>query len=105
MDDFLISLKGENNSSIVLPDIFIYLKVFLNKAKCWGYENEWRLICPDSYENESIKVIMKPTAIYYGSNISSADKAKLSLLAKEKNIAEYQMAVEYYNSEYKVNVL
>ena len=24
---------------------------------------------------------------------------------KEKNIAEYQMAVEYYNSEYKVNVL
>ena len=28
MDDFLISLKGENNSSIVLPDIFIYLKVF-----------------------------------------------------------------------------
>ena len=105
MDDFLISLKGENNSSIVLPDIFIYLKVFLNKAKCWGYENEWRLICPDSYENESVKVIMKPTAIYYGSNISSADKAKLSLLAKEKNIAEYQMAVEYYNSEYKVNVL
>ena len=56
----------------------------------------WKWIC-QSY-NEAYSYL-------YGSNISSADKAKLSLLAKEKNITEYQMAVEYYNSEYKVNVL
>lgn len=103
LNDFLHTYNAQNISNPV-PDVFYLFKIFLNKAKCWEYENEWRLICVDSEGENAVNIQLRPTAIYYGSKITSSDREKLSILAKEKQIPEYEAKVEYGNPKYSINM-
>lgn len=103
LNDFLHTYNAQNISNPV-PDVFYLFKIFLNKAKCWEYENEWRLICVDSEGENAVNLQLRPTAIYYGSKITSSDREKLSILAKEKQIPEYEAKVEYGNPKYSINM-
>lgn len=103
LNNFLHTYNVLNISNPV-PDVFYLLKIFLNKAKCWEYENEWRLICMDSDGEKAVNIQLRPTAIYYGSKITSSNRERLSVLAKAKQIPEYEAKVEYGNSKYSINM-
>lgn len=79
------------------PDTLSYIKCALHKSSQWEYEKEWRLIDSNLRDNiisENITwVSLKPTAIYYGTNISSDNKNRLHSIAQGKNLKEYNMYI------------
>jgi hypothetical protein len=90
----------------ILADKSVFEKMLLHKSKEWSYEKEWRIICPYNKQNQdNIKLFYKPKAIYYGMRIPPTDKKKLSELAIEKGIQQYEMYIKddrkYYVLDYK----
>ena len=88
------------------PDLLAVTKCQLYKSTQWSYEKEWRLILTlmegAPVENfYGIKHI-RPTAIYYGTRISSINRKILHLIAKEKGIREYQMYIDDKSHSYTV---
>lgn len=88
------------------PDLLAVTKCQLYKSTQWSYEKEWRLILTlmegSPVENfYGIKHI-RPTAIYYGTRISSINRKILHLIAKEKGIREYQMYIDDKSHSYTV---
>lgn len=88
------------------PDTLSYIKCALHKSSQWEYEKEWRLIDSNLRDNiisENITwVSLKPTAIYYGTNISSDNKNRLHSIAQGKNLKEYNMYIDYAFDKYEM---
>lgn len=87
------------------PDISSSIKSALVKSEDWAYEREWRMIdsSPRDYSDESPSAIpYKPSAIYYGKNMSIADKQELHKVAREKGIMEYEMYIDYSSPVYEM---
>lgn len=88
------------------PDTFATSKAFLYKSSQWIYEKEWRLVVSkiNEFQDKSPVCIyhIKPTAIYYGSRISSINKKILHLIALEKGIKEYQMDIDNKSFKYTI---
>lgn len=88
------------------PDTLSYIKCALHKSSQWEYEKEWRLIDSNLRDNiisENITwVSLKPTAIYYGTNISSDNKNILHSIAQGKNLKEYNMYIDYAFDKYEM---
>ena len=47
-------------------------------------------------------VTLKPTAIYYGTNMSLDDKRKLHEIALNKGIKEYDMYIDFASEKYEM---
>ena len=78
-----------------LVDITLLQNIYITtKYKNWVYEKEWRYIDSKEY------IEIMPTAIYMGTNISSADESKLKSYAKSNNIQIKKMA--QIPSQYKL---
>lgn len=88
------------------PDIFAASKCFLYKSPQWSYEKEWRLIVSKMNEflDKSPVCIynIRPTAIYYGTDISPINKKMLHIIAKDKGIKEYQMYIDNKSYQYSM---
>lgn len=88
------------------PDTLSYIKCALHKSSQWEYEKEWRLIDSNLRDNiiseNKTWVSLKPTAIYYGTNISSDNKNRLHSIAKGKNLKEYNMYIDYAFDKYEM---
>lgn len=88
------------------PDTLSYIKCALHKSSQWEYEKEWRLIDSNLRDNiiseNKTWVSLKPTAIYYGTNISSDNKNRLHSIAQGKNLKEYNMYIDYTFDKYEM---
>ena len=88
------------------PDTLSYIKCALHKSSQWEYEKEWRLIDSNLRDNiiseNKTWVSLKPTAIYYGTNISSDNKNRLHSIAQGKNLKEYNMYIDYAFDKYEM---
>lgn len=88
------------------PDTLSYIKCALHKSTQWEYEKEWRLIDSNLRDNiiseNKTWVSLKPTAIYYGTNISSDNKNRLHSIAQGKNLKEYNMYIDYAFDKYEM---
>lgn len=88
------------------PDTLSYIKCALHKSSQWEYEKEWRLIDSNLRDNiiseNKTWVSLKPTAIYYGTNISSDNKNRLHSIAQGKNLKEYNMYIDYASDKYEM---
>lgn len=88
------------------PDTLSYIKCALHKSNQWEYEKEWRLIDSNLRDNiiseNKTWVSLKPTAIYYGTNISSDNKNRLHSIAQGKNLKEYNMYIDYAFDKYEM---
>ena len=88
------------------PDTLSYIKCALHKSCQWEYEKEWRLIDSNLRDNiiseNKTWVSLKPTAIYYGTNISSDNKNRLHSIAQGKNLKEYNMYIDYAFDKYEM---
>lgn len=89
------------------PDSLYTEKIYLNKSNIWAYECEWRLIC-DCRNNLGTDSMMlenhKPTAIYYGAQISSINKKILMKLCENKEIKQYEMFIDYDTDNYELKM-
>ena len=98
-----LKFRGVN---IPNPDMLFHIKCALYKSCQWEYEKEWRLIdCTirsNIIQENNTSVILKPTAIYYGTNISLDDKKKLHEIALNKGIKEYDMYIDYASEKYEM---
>lgn len=90
------------------PDSLYAEKTYLNKSKIWEYECEWRLIC-DCRNNVGVDSMVlennKPTAIYYGTQISPINKKILQKLCESKDgkdIKQYEMYIDHNTDNYKL---
>lgn len=91
----------------VFKDEFLFTKAALYKSNDWEYEDEWRIICSTpnllTEQKDCYPIKKKPTAIYFGSQISDIYRNILTRIADEKGIAKYQVYVEDYNGKYELN--
>lgn len=87
-----------------LDDVMFYCKSALYKSTQWSYEKEWRLFLDkaNSYGLPYLCAKIRPTAIYYGKDISPINKKILSEIAKEKEIKEYQMYIDVQSEIYSM---
>lgn len=104
------SLTDLNNAALVyhLPDMLLKLKLSLHKDYRWSYEKEWRRVYSRLWPNEdkhecSFYPNVKATAIYLGTKISKENKDELLDIAKNKNIAIYEMYIDHNSDEYKMS--
>lgn len=92
--------------SVPNSDLLSHIKCALYKSCQWEYEKEWRLIDSTIRDNiileNNTSVIIKPTAIYYGTNIPLADKKKLHEIALNKGIKEYDMYIDFASEKYEM---
>ena len=87
------------------PDEFMPRKVALIKSKEWAYEKEWHLFYQlnkgyDSEQHSCIKY--KPSAIYWGRNISDINQKILVDIAKEKDVLAYRMYIYDRSRKYSL---
>ncbi len=84
------------------------LEVMLRKSIEWGYEKEWRVIRFPKNESGIGLVadtfVFKPSAIYYGSKISTEDRAKLHAIAESKQIKEFDMFMNEASNYYRMDI-
>lgn len=87
-----------------LDDAMFNNKSALYKSNQWSYEKEWRLFLDkaNSYGLPYLCAQIRPTAIYYGKDISPINKKILSDIAKEKEIKEYQMYIDVQSEKYSM---
>ena len=90
--------------SPILDDVSFFNKAALYKSPQWSYEKEWRLFLgrKNAHNLPSLTVNLRPTAIYYGNDISPINKKFLSNMAKEKGIKEYQMYLDVESDKYSM---
>jgi hypothetical protein len=88
------------------PDMLSHIKCALYKSCQWEYEKEWRLIDSTIRGNiileNNICVTLKPTAIYYGTNMPLDDKRKLHEIAQNKGVKEYDMYIDFASEKYEM---
>lgn len=88
------------------PDTFTTSKCLLYKSPQWSYEKEWRLIVSkiNEFQDKSPVCIynIRPTAIYYGADITPINRKLLHMIAKEKGIKEYQMYIDNRSYNYSM---
>lgn len=89
------------------PDSLYAEKTYLNKSEIWKYECEWRLIC-DCRNNVGVDSMVlennKPTAIYYGTQISPINKKILQKLCESKDIEQYEMYIDFKADNYELKM-
>lgn len=82
--------------------------IVFEKNEDWSYEEEYRLVIPNSQHdgynltsthNTSISDI-KATAVYIGEKCSSKDEKEIIDIAKSKVIKVYKMKSNYFNKKY-----
>jgi hypothetical protein len=105
--DFLAWYIGKGmGMPIKNPDTFAVGKCFLYKSPQWNYEKEWRLIVSkmNEFQDKSPACIynIRPTAIYYGTDIAPINRKMLHIIAKEKGIKEYQMYIDNKSYQYSM---
>lgn len=103
--NFVDCYLGRNfGMSTKVDDILFFNKAALYKSPQWSYEKEWRLFLDkkDSYGMPCLIAQIRPTAIYYGNNISPINKKILSDIAKEKGLKEYQMYIDLQSESYSM---
>lgn len=90
--------------SPILDDVSFFNKAALYKSPQWSYEKEWRLFLgrKNAHNLPCLTVNLRPTAIYYGNDISPINKKLLSNMAKEKGIKEYQMYLDVESDKYSM---
>lgn len=88
------------------PDMLSHIKCALYKSCQWEYEKEWRLIDSTIRGNIILEnntcVTLKPTAIYYGTNMPLDDKRKLHEIAQNKGVKEYDMYIDFASEKYEM---
>lgn len=79
-------------------------EIFLHKSSNWSYEEEARIILPNTNLNNKHESIgkIKPKAIYLGANIEPHNKYLITRMCKEKNLTCYQMEIDYSNGNRKL---
>lgn len=94
-----------NATDYMLPEFmngitneFFVICATISKSLEWKYENEWRLVLFDPFE-QTIEV-PTPKTIYLGTNISSENKERMCELADSKKIPIYHMKRK--ESEFKL---
>ena len=75
----------------------IPLLPLIQKGKEWEYEKEWRILCCDRQRDY---MVMKPDAIYLGSEIRKDNAVKFATIAHEKRIPIYLMDIDYFDSKF-----
>lgn len=87
-------------------DPYELIRVIVHKKTDWSYENEWRLIhflAPNDYKGKShYPIIVKPSALYLGRNISDINKSILTMFAKEKELLVFQMELDYTSDKFEL---
>lgn len=93
--------------SIPFNALHVY-KPYLYKDKAeYAHEREWRMICYDSENKEDYSLISDMNclkAIYYGPDISAGNKEQLHEIAKNKEIAEYEVNLDPDSRSYGLKV-
>ena len=93
--------------SIPLNTLHIF-KPYLYKDKSeYAYEREWRMIYYDMENKDDFSLIPDLNclkAIYYGPEISTENKEKLHEIAKNKEIAEYDVTFDLESRKYNLKV-
>lgn len=90
----LHNIKISNNKKKAIADIFIAL---LTKCKIWEYENEWRIIYPQT-KLDNLKLNEDiVTKVYYGANISESNKKQIDTIIREKKIESVQYKLDSNN--------
>ena len=87
-----------------LPDQLFYIKSNTYKGLDWEYEKEWRLIytCRQGHPAKKYEVV-KPKAIYFGSQISESNKRIILKLIDGKEIPIYEMYADDSNKQYALS--
>ncbi len=93
--------------SIPLNTLHIF-KPYLYKDKSeYAHEREWRMIYYDMENKDDFSLIPDLNclkAIYYGPEISTENKEKLHEIAKNKEIAEYDVTFDLESRKYNLKV-
>lgn len=95
-----------NHSSepFIFPDKLYNIKCYTNKGNDWRYEREWRLIYSLIGNDTSAKyAVIRPKAIYLGSEISDANKGIILKIIEGKNLDIYEMYVDTNNRKYALS--
>lgn len=80
-------------------------EIFLHKSSNWSYEEEARIILPNTNLNNKHDSIgkIRPKAVYLGANIGQHIKYLITKMCEEKNIAVYQMEIDYSSGNRKLS--
>lgn len=103
-----INYKNKNTVSVNEKSIGIGL-AFTNKAKCWAYEKESRLICyDDRTEKKHVAISYKSDisieAVYFGTNCSEDDKETIKKILDGKHVLYYDMRLNF-EDVYKMDIV
>lgn len=94
-------IKQLTNKTFIKKSKHFRNALTIKKLDLWSYENEWRLIIGDSFnqKNKYLKIgNIKPKAIYFGEYINQNNKSLLSKIALINNINVYQMYSKMSNN-------
>ena len=96
----------------VLPPIdqLFWYKAYLYKdIKAYSHEREWRIItrCQSQQDADyaTIPDLGCLKAIYYGPNMEKRYKKFIRIIAKERKVAEYDVFVDEYDSNYELKIV
>lgn len=87
---------------------------YLRKETDWSYEKEWRILFNDEiFLRSALKIgekyflkLPKPSAIYLGKRIGSANKRKILDICKKREISLYQMEKDTSEAKlYEIEIL
>lgn len=98
--------KDPYDLSELLIDLLAKTKLSLRKSATWSYEKEWRLMITHEWPNyigaDRGSVIVPATAIYLGAKMIPDHRARLTEIAKSKNIPVYEMYIDHSSRNYEV---
>jgi len=87
-----------------IPDMLFYIKTNSFKGDNWKYEKEWRLVYSCSINHPTIKFdVLKPKAIYLGSQMSLSNKKIIKKLIEGKNLVVYEMYIDNSKEKYALS--
>jgi len=87
------------------PDLFMGVKLALNKSTEWKSEKEWRLFLLDgSFDSLApyISVKYKPSAVYIGRKISDINEKIITTIARSKGIPAFKMEIDPNSRNFKL---
>lgn len=83
------------------------MSIFLHKNTLWRYEEELRIILPNTNLGKPFASIgkIKPRAIYLGANIEKQNKYLIKKICEEKGIQLFQMKLIFENGKQELEYL
>lgn len=92
------------NEPFCIPDRLFYIKANSFKGLNWKYEKEWRLIYTCNPKHPSIKYdVVKPKAIYLGSQMSASSKGIIKKLIEGKGLTVHEMFMDDSKEKYALS--